>query len=49
MTRTKEEIAKRVKKNVPTIWETYPYATAAIVIGSVVVWEVLKFGFSMVF
>jgi hypothetical protein len=43
MTRTKEEIASRVKKNAPTIWETYPYATVAIVVGSVVLWELGQF------
>lgn len=49
MTRSKAEIASRVKKNTGKIFNDYPYASAAIVIGSVVLWELLKFGFSVVF
>jgi len=49
MTRSKSEIASRIKKNIPTIWEEYPYATLAIVIGSIVLWELLKLGIGVVF
>ena len=43
MTRTKSDIASRVKKNVPAIWETYPLATGAVfvfgvLVGVVVMW-----------
>jgi len=43
MTRSKSEIASRIKKNIPSMFETYPYAVAAIVLGSIVLWELLKF------
>ena len=38
-----EKIAKRIKKNVPAIWETYPYATGVVfvfgvLVGVVVMW-----------
>ena len=49
MTRPKSDIASRVKKNVPAIWETYPYSAAAIVVGSVLLWELLKFAVGLVF
>ncbi len=39
----KDNIAKRVKKNVPAIWETYPLATGAVFgfgvfVGVVLMW-----------
>jgi len=49
MTRSKSEIADRIKKNVPSIFETYPYASVAIVIGSIALWELLKLGIGIVF
>lgn len=42
MTRKKSEIKDRVKKNVPNIYEDFPYAFWAVVIGSVAGWELLK-------
>lgn len=30
MTRSKSQIKAKVKKNVPLIWDAYPYAAAAI-------------------
>jgi len=41
MTRTKSEIKSRVKKNVPLIWEVYPYATGAITLVSLIIGVVL--------
>ncbi len=49
MTRSKSEIKDRVKKNVPGIFKTFPYASAAIVIGSIVLWELLKVAFRVMF
>jgi len=49
MTRSKSEIADRIKKNIPSIFETYPYAVAAIILGSIVLWELLKLGIGVVF
>jgi len=49
MTRSKGEILDRIKKNVPTIWEEYPYSAGTIVIGSILLWELLKFGIGVMF
>ncbi len=43
MTRKKSEIKDRVQKNVPKIYEEFPYAFWAVVIGSVAGWELFKF------
>ena len=34
---TAEKIAKRIKKNVPAIWETYPYATGVVFLAGALV------------
>jgi len=49
MTRSKGEILDRIKKNVPTIWEEYPYSIGVIVVGSIVLWELLKLGIGIMF
>lgn len=49
MTRSKGEILDKVKKNVPTIFEAYPYTVTAIIIGSIVLWELLKLGIGVMF
>ena len=46
---SKDEILDKVKRNVPTIFEAYPWAAASIVIGSIVLWELLKLGIGVVF
>jgi hypothetical protein len=37
MTRSKSEIKDRVTKNVPLIWDKYPYASSAIAIVCLIV------------
>jgi len=37
MTRKKSEIKDRVVKNVPLIWDAYPYATGAVMLVSLLV------------
>ena len=41
MTRKKSTVKARVKKNVPLIWDEYPYATAAVALVSLVIGVVL--------
>ncbi len=37
MTRKKSEIKDRVQKNVPKIWDEFPYATAAMTLAGFLV------------